>query len=288
MKVGICSFSFHRTIGAGEMDVFSYIDTCASLGCTQIDPWSAHLCPPENAEAVLKAGKNPNQSHELLAGVDNAFLERVAAHAKRVGLPFGTFAVDGAHIYEESPEAFASNRIRAEQWIDAAGRLGAAQIRIDAGGPAVLTDAIFDRIVGGYHALLSRAKRAGVELLIENHWGPSTNPEQLIRILDACPGLGLLFDTRNFPAERREAARKLLAPRARATHLKSKRFDPTGDDADDPMAACINILLDAGYTGVWGIESVPEDGEELSAARKSIELLHRTLDQHKNSVQNRR
>jgi sugar phosphate isomerase/epimerase len=242
MKLGICSFSFHRTIGSGELDVFSYIDTCAKLGCTQIDPWSAHLCPPEDAAAVLKAGKNPSQSHELLVGVDEAFLDCVAAHAKRVGLPFGTFAVDGAHIYEESREIFESNRRRALSWIDAAGKMGASQVRIDAGGPAVLTEEIFKTIVNGYHELLTCAKRAGVELLIENHWGPSTNPEQLIRILDACPGLGLLFDTRNFPADRREAARKLLAPRARGTHLKSKRFDATGDDADDPMATCIDLL----------------------------------------------
>src|SRR5665213_1117585 len=136
MKLGICSFSFHRTIGSGELDVFSYIDTCAKLGCTQIDPWSAHLCPPDDAAAVLKAGKNPNQSHELLTGVDDAFLDRVARHAKRVGLPFGTFAVDGAHIYEESSKTFVSNRQRAVQWIDAAGRMEASQIRIDAGGPA--------------------------------------------------------------------------------------------------------------------------------------------------------
>jgi sugar phosphate isomerase/epimerase len=149
----------------------------------------------------------------------------------------------------------------------------------------VLTDEIFKTIVDGYHQLLARAKRAGVELLIENHWGPSTNPEQLIRILDACPGLGLLFDTRNFPADRRGSARKLLAPRARATHLKSKRFDATGDDADDPMATCINLLLDAGYTGVWGIESVPENGDEFSAASKTIELLKRTLAARKKTVQ---
>ena len=105
MKVGICSFSFHRTIASGEMDVLGYIDTCKKLGCMQIDPWSAHLTPPDDAAPVLKAGKNPNQSHELLAGVDNAFLDRIAAHAKNVGLPFGTFAVDGAHIYEQSPES---------------------------------------------------------------------------------------------------------------------------------------------------------------------------------------
>jgi sugar phosphate isomerase/epimerase len=281
MKVGICSFSFHRAIGRGGLDVFSYIDTCAKLGCTQIDPWSAHLCPPEDAAAVLKAGKNPNQSHQLLSGVDSAFLDRIAAYAERVGLPFGTFAVDGAHIYEESRETFESNRRRAVQWIDAAGRLGAAQIRIDAGGPPVLTDEILKVIINGYHDLLAQAKRVGVELMIENHWGPSTNPEQLLRILDACPGLGLLFDTRNFPADRRETARKMLAPRARATHLKSKRFDATGDDAEDPMATCINMLLDAGYAGVWGIESVPEDGDELAAASNTIELLRRTVDGRK-------
>jgi hypothetical protein len=73
----------------------------------------------------------------------------------------------------------------------------------------------------------------------------------------------------------------LLAPRARATHLKSRRIDATGDDADDPMADSVQLLLDAGYSGVWGIESVPENGDEITAAEQTIALLKRTVDGRK-------
>jgi len=32
MKTGICSFSFNRSFAAGDVDMFSYIETCAEGG----------------------------------------------------------------------------------------------------------------------------------------------------------------------------------------------------------------------------------------------------------------
>src|SRR6476620_6138579 len=112
MRIGICSFSFHRLLALGERDVFGYVELCKELGCTQLDPWSAHLTRPEDSTDVLKAGKNPSQSHQLLGEIDDRFIDRVAEHANRVGLPFGTIAVDGAHIYEPSEETRREHRRR--------------------------------------------------------------------------------------------------------------------------------------------------------------------------------
>ena len=36
-----------------------------------------------------------------------------------------------------------------------------------------------------------------------------------------------------------------------------------------------HLLLEAGYKGVWGIESVPTDGDEYAGATKTIELIRR-------------
>lgn len=40
----------------------------------------------------------------------------------------------------------------------------------------------------------------------------------------------------------------------------------------------IGLLLESGYDGCWGIESVPRDGGEYGAARKAIGLIKRYVE----------
>jgi sugar phosphate isomerase/epimerase len=277
MEIGICSFSFHRLLASGQADVFGYMDLCKELGCTQLDPWSAHLSPPVAPQSVLRAGKNPRDSHQLLGDVDFEFIDRIGDHAKRIGLPFGTIAVDGAHIFEPGKEARQVNRKRAHRWLEAAGRLGAKQVRIDAGGQEEMPDEAFQIIVEGYRDLIARATPLGIEILIENHWGPSIIPDNTIRILDAARALGLLYDTRNWRPDKKQEGRRRGAPHARATHIKTRRWDAAGSEPDEDIPGAIRLLIEAAYTGTWGIESVPEDGDEIAGARKTIELIRRTV-----------
>ncbi len=62
MKIGICSFSFHRLLNEGKQDIFQYIQTCKELGCTHLQPWSAHFTRNSDKGSVLELGKNPGQS----------------------------------------------------------------------------------------------------------------------------------------------------------------------------------------------------------------------------------
>lgn len=276
MQIGICSFSFHRLMASGQMDLRGYVTQCRALGCTQLDPWSAHLCPVQG-EAAIQAGRNPGQSHRVLHEPDERRVEEVAAAAKEAGLPFGTIAVDGAHIYEPNEQARRINRERAKRWLDVAARLGAKQVRIDAGGPENMPDEVFRIIVEGYRDLIARAQPLGIEILIENHWGPAIVPDNLIRLLESVDGLGLLYDTQNWKPQKTDEGRRRCAGYARATHIKTRRWDAAGNDCDEDVARAITYLREAGYQGTWEIESVPEDGDEIAGAQKTIELLRRLL-----------
>ena len=275
MELSICSYSFHRLLEAGQQDVFQYIRDCRDLGCTQLDLWNGHL--PSLLDDETRAPSSITPEYAELSGAEVDYLARIKATADELGLPFGCLAVDGAHIYETSPEAQQANQIKAYRWLNIARQLGAQQIRIDTGGQPELTDEVFDVVVTGYNDLIPRAGEKGMEVLMENHWGASRIPENIVRILEAVPGLGLLFDTGNWPAEMREAGWALGPRYARATHLKTFAFDAEGNETTVDIPRVMRSLLEAGYQGSWGIESVPREGDEIEAARKSVALVHRVL-----------
>ena len=274
VKLSIASWSFHRLLESGQQDMFKYITDCKDLGATQLDPWNGHLAPLIAGDHAMKAGLVPNGQ---LSAAEKAYLAQVKATAEETGLPFGCLAVDGAHIYETTPEARALNRAVAYRWLEAASLLGATQIRVDAGGPAEMPDDVFAIIIEGYQDLIGRAHQLGIELLIENHWGPSHIAENLSRILDAVPGLGLLIDTNNFQGDK-ERAWEMFAGRAVSVHIKTFSFDEQGNDPSVDLSKAIHLLTAAGYNGTWGVESVPLDGDEYGAVKKTFALIRRTLE----------
>ncbi len=272
-KLGICSFAFHRTVAAGAMDLAAMFRACRDLGCTQLDPWNAHLLEPGSGVDGLHAGRNPDDAR--LGVPDAQQVERIAALAAEVELPFGCIAVDGAHIYATDPAEMRLNRERARRWIDIAARLGATSVRIDAGGPEELDDATLAIIADGYRELVARAHATKLAVLVENHWGPTVIPANVERLLAAVDGLGLLFDTNNWkPGLQREGWER-CARFARVVHVKTFAIDQAGNETTVDLAPAFAALRAAGFAGTWCVESVPTDGDEIGAARKTIALIRR-------------
>ena len=275
MELSLCSYSFHRLLEAGQHDVFQYISDCQALGCTQLDLWNGHL--PSLLDDEVRSPSSFTWEYTQLSADELDYLAQIKAAADSAGLPFGCLAVDGAHIYEASPEARQAQQIKAYRWINIAEQLRAQQIRIDSGGPPEMPEEVFEIIVAGYNDLIPRALEKGVEVVIENHWGASRIPENVVRILEAVPELGLLFDTGNWPEEMRETGWAQCARYARASHLKTYAFDTEGNETTVDIPRAMRLLQESGYQGSWGIESVPREGDEVEAARKSIALVRRVL-----------
>jgi sugar phosphate isomerase/epimerase len=275
MKISIGGFSFHRMLEAGKQDMFQYIQDCKDLGATQLDPWNAQLAPLQSGDVAAKAGADPE--HAELTAQDDAYLRQVKQAADDAGLPFGCIAVDGAHIYEPTEEARLANRALAVRWLDVAEILGAEQMRVDAGGPQELPDDVFAIIVSGYNDLIARARAKNIEILMENHWGPSVIPQNVVKILGAIDGLGLLFDSNNWAPGVQEEGWVTCAKYARSTHFKTFAFDENGNEVSVDVPRCVRLVAEAGYNGCWGVESCPIDGDEYGAVRKTIELIKRAL-----------
>jgi len=273
LSLGICSFAFHRVIASGALDVAGMFAACRELGCTQLDPWNAHLCEPAGAPDGRHAGRNPEDARLQVPGWDH--IERIRRLGAATGLPFGCIAVDGAHLFEADPAARALNFARACRWIEIAGRLQARSVRIDAGGPEQLDAASLAVIVPGYRELVARAHALGVAVLVENHWGPTVVPENVLTLLDAVPGLGYLFDTHNWKEGLQGEGWRRCAARASLVHVKTFAFDPAGEEASIDLRPAFAALRAARFQGTWCVESVPHDGDERSAARQTIALIRR-------------
>lgn len=257
MQYSVCSYSFHRTFAAGEMDIFSYISWCKDHGFTQLDPWM----------------------HHLMDGFeDDSFIARVKAAGDAAGLPFGCIAVDGAHMYEPTAEARAANRQKAYRWIEIAAQLGATQIRMDAGGRNGETyEEIADIVIEGYNDVIARARPHGIEIIIENHWGPTKDPNVMYKLLDAVDGLGFLYDSANWPAGTHDQAWPQYAKYASLTHIKTFSFDEAGNEPNWDIPRVIRLLREAGYSGCWGIEGESPDWDEREIVTRTLALIKREL-----------
>lgn len=276
MKFSIASYSFHRLLRDGKQDVFKYITDCKDLGCALLDVWNGHLAPLVAEDEAFKAGADALQTTFSSAGLD--YVARVAASAEVAGMPFGCVAVDGAHIYEPTLEARQANRATAYRWLTIAERLGAAQMRIDSGGTEDMPEEQFAIIVDGLRDVVKRGSDLGIEILIENHWGASRVAENVVKMLDAVDGLKLLFDTNNFVKDQLEKSWELCTPYARSVHIKTFEFDDSGSDPSVDIPKAIRLLLAHKYDGCWGVESVPRDGDEYGAAKKTMALIQRTVE----------
>lgn len=275
MEIGICSYSFHRLLADGKQDIFQYIADCKALGVTQLEPWNSHLAPLKESDAAIQPGVDPENVQ--LSPKEIGYLDQVKQAAEEVGLPFGCIAVDGAHIYEPTPEARQANRARAYKWLAVTEQLGAKQIRIDSGGPEEMPDDVFEIVVAGFEDLVARCQAKGIELLMENHWGASCVPENVVKIMETVDGLGLLFDTNNWAKGTQQKGWQMCAKYARNVHIKTFSFDAQGNEPSVDIPGVMKLLLDAGYAGCWGVESVPKDGNEIEAAQKTIALIKRAL-----------
>jgi sugar phosphate isomerase/epimerase len=161
--------------------------------------------------------------------------------------------------------------------LDVAKRLGAESMRTDTGGTPDMPDDMFAIVVDGLKDIVERGRQLGIRLSIENHWGASGVPKNVIRVLDAVPGLTLLFDSHNFADGMQEEGWQLCVPRAKDVHIKMFTFDENGLDPAEDIPRVVKMLVKSGYKGCWGIESVPRDADEYGAIRKTKALIEKTV-----------
>lgn len=158
------------------------------------------------------------------------------------------------------------------KWVDVAKFLGAHSIRVNAAGEGT-ADEVAKNAVVGLSALGKYGASKGINVIVENHGGHSSNGEWLSGVMEqvGMDNVGTLPDFGNFCIERgpdgclneydRYKGMKELMPYAKGVSAKSNEFDEAGNEVHSDFAKIMKIVKDSGFKGYVGIEY---EGAELS------------------------
>jgi sugar phosphate isomerase/epimerase len=169
-------------------------------------------------------------------------------------------------------------------WVEAARLLGCHSIRVNAASEGSW-DEQRDLASDGLHRLAEFADGFGVNVIVENHGGLSSNGRWLSSVIEAGdhPRLGTLPDFGNFrisDSERYDNYRGVeqIMPYARAVSAKTNDFDESGQEANLDYEELIRIVLDSGYRGWIGIEYEGARLSEPDGIRLTKALLERVRE----------
>ncbi|MFQ5928503.1 MAG: sugar phosphate isomerase/epimerase family protein [Acidobacteriota bacterium] len=134
-------------------------------------------------------------------------------------------------------------------------------------------DDAFKWCIDSIEKCLPKAEEAGVILALENHWGLTSAPEGVLRIVDAIqsPWLEVLMDTGNFLEEPYDKL-KMLAPRT--VFVQAKTYFGGGEwyTLDLEYKRIAQILAGVNYAGYVSIEFEGKE-DANTGVPKSVALL---------------
>jgi L-ribulose-5-phosphate 3-epimerase len=188
------------------------------------------------------------------------YLNQLKRNAEAHGVTLVLIMVDGeGDMAAVDRNARLQAAIAHRKWIDIAHYLGCHAIRCNMGGPREWQQDrdIVSRAAESFTHLLDYARGSGLNVVIENHGGASSNPDVLTAVMKAVnnPSFGTLPDFGNVnPGDDYYEVIRRLMPWAKGVSVKAM-WAADGTHPRYDLDKMVRICQDAGYTGFWGIES---------------------------------
>ncbi|MEY3143389.1 MAG: hypothetical protein RLY21_1882 [Planctomycetota bacterium] len=181
---------------------------------------------------------------------------------------------------ESARREFAANH---EKWLELAKALGCHSIRVNAIGEGT-PDEQSGRCADGLAKLCARAKPHGLDVIVENHGGLSSDGNWLVGVIKAVndPVCGTLPDFGNWRDGRGtlvDPVRNvgLVMPFAKGVSAKSYDFDKDGNETLLDYPRLIEVVKKSGYAGAIGIEYEGKRMSEADGIRATKALLERLI-----------
>jgi sugar phosphate isomerase/epimerase len=230
--------------------------------------------------------------HVQMADESPAYLNGLKKTAFRSGLALVMLSIHQDFVHPDPAER-RKHVDHTKHCIDLAAQLGTPCVRLNSGRwktiasfddlmkvkgdepplPGHTQDEAFQWCIESIEACLPAAEKAGVMLALENHWGLTTRPENLLRIYEAVrsPWLGINLDTGNFPGDP-YAGLEQLAPHAVIVQAKTYYGGGEWYTLDLDYKRIAGILRKAGYQGWVSLEMEGRE-DATTAVAKSLEVL---------------
>ena len=178
----------------------------------------------------------------------------------------------------ESKRTAVSNHYK---WVEAAAFMGCHSIRVNAGSRGTW-DEQMKLASDGLRSLCEYADPIGINVIVENHGGLSSNGQWLSGVMKMVdhPRCGTLPDFGNFRVSSDEEYDRYkgveeLMPWAKGVSAKSHEFDANGNEVRTDYRKMLQIVKDAGYTGYIDIEYEGSELDEFSGIRATKALLEK-------------
>jgi len=220
---------------------------------------------------------------------DGAYLGDFKKRADDLGVRILLIMCDGEGALGDPDESKRTQAVENHyKWADAAKFFGCHSIRVnaDAKGKGSFEEQQ-KRAADGLHRLSEYCARLGLNCIVENHGGLSSNGKWLAGVMKmvSLPNCGTLPDFGNFAlGDGKEYDRYLgvteLMPFAKAVSAKSNNFDAQGNCVETDYRRMMKIVLDAGYHGYLGIEyegNKLSEPEGIRATKKLLENVREEL-----------
>ena len=262
-EISVAAWSFHREIFSNRLTL---IDTVALV----------------REELDLGALELVNTLFEVPTA---RYVDKFAARAEeqRVTLPLLMCDGEGDLGAADLDERALALRNH-QKWIWIAADLGCGAIRVNWKGwkgdeESVPIDDLIERSRATFSELVQLGMEHHVDILVENHGGPSSDPDLLVRLMEAVdsPHFGTLPDFGNFPEGTDiYAAVDAMMPWAGAVSAKCYDFGSNGEETSIDFERMLEICIDQhGYTGFIGVEFEGDRLPEREGTRACRDLLTR-------------
>jgi L-ribulose-5-phosphate 3-epimerase len=215
---------------------------------------------------------------------DSSYLKELKKRATDNGVTCVLIMIDGEGDLSAIDAAERDKAVeKHKQWVDAAVELGCHSIRVNTGSNYTPTN--LDTVADGCSKLTEYGASKNVNIICENHGGPSSDPDSLIALMKRVnnPRFGTLPDFGNFPKTRRGVysidiydAIAQMMPFAKGVSAKSYDFDESGRESHLDFSRIMKIVTDAGYHGFVGIEyegSKLSEHDGIIATKKLLESI---------------
>lgn len=213
---------------------------------------------------------------------DEAYMRELKTRCEGEGVRSLLIMCDGQGALGDPDEARRAQTVENHRkWVSAAAALGCHSIRVNAESRGSLEEQQ-TLAADGLRRLCEISDRDGINVIVENHGGPSSRGDWLAGVMRQVdhPRCGTLPDFGNFHEYDRYLGVQELMPFAKAVSAKSHDFDERGNETRTDYRRMIRIVLDAGYRGYLGVEyegSRLSEPEGIRATRRLLEIIHSEL-----------